>query len=149
MKANELRIGNWVKRSTQPDGFQIESHSFVVCERDPSMYEPIPLTEEWLVRFGFKEMPITKWFGNGADWQDPNSFTEQKDYALSGFIIRYEYWSYRKNEDSEYNTDLSHSIHTGKWYEKCYEYVSCPFPDYIHSLQNLYFALTGEELTLK
>ena len=29
MKANELRIGNWVKRDAQSDGFQIDSHSFI------------------------------------------------------------------------------------------------------------------------
>ena len=41
--------------------------------------------------------------------------------------------------------------------EKCtYVYVVCPMPwielehiKYVHQLQNLYFALTGEELTLK
>jgi len=53
MKATELRIGNWVKRNTQLDGFQIDKHSFWTCETHPELYNPIPLTEQWLKDFGF------------------------------------------------------------------------------------------------
>lgn len=54
MKPTELRIGNWIKRNTQSDGFQIDHHSFWSCERNPENYKPIYLTEDWLEKFGFK-----------------------------------------------------------------------------------------------
>lgn len=47
MKASELRIGNWVKRDTQPEGFVIDSRSFMLCEQHLDTYHPIPITEEW------------------------------------------------------------------------------------------------------
>lgn len=49
----ELRIGNWVKRDLQPDGFQIDKYSFALFHNH--QYDPIPLTEEWLVKFGFEK----------------------------------------------------------------------------------------------
>ena len=109
MKTNELRIGNWFKRSYQPDGFQIDSHSFVVCERDSKMYKPIKLTEQWLKNFGF--------IGYDARWQ--------KSYP---FYIKWCDW---KPEGWWLLRDIDVPIRELK---------------YVHQLQNLYFALTGEEL---
>jgi len=65
MKATELRIGNWAKRDVQPNGFQIDHHSFWSCEREPENYTPIPLTEQWLKDFGFKQDTnwLIKWSG--------------------------------------------------------------------------------------
>lgn len=48
----EIRIGNWFKRDAQPNGFQIDKHSFKIFHI--YQYDPIPLTEEWLVKLGFK-----------------------------------------------------------------------------------------------
>ena len=52
MKANELRIGNLV----MIDGSIIKTSSGVIynCVRNENCYKPIPLTEEWLLKFGFK-----------------------------------------------------------------------------------------------
>lgn len=113
MKASELRIGNWVKCKEQPDGFQIQSHSFIVCERDQLMYEPIHLTEEWLVRFGFEN--------NG-----------------------YNYWTH-----SEQYFELRDKHPNYCYCVNCGEYDCSEDIQYVHQLQNLYFALTGEELILK
>ena len=109
MKATELRIGNWVKRDVQPDGFQIDSHSFFTCERDPEMYNPIPLTEQWLKDFGFRE-------NNGKFFRDHPYFVGYKDWIPEGF------WMLRDTE------------------------VPIRLIEYVHQLQNLYFALTGKEL---
>lgn len=49
----ELRIGNWVKRDSQPDGFQIDKYSFALFHNH--QYDPIPLTEKRLVKFGFEK----------------------------------------------------------------------------------------------
>jgi hypothetical protein len=58
MKASELRIGNWV--SLIADGHEHEPDNFCWLLEDYDYYEdvmfnilPIPLTEEWLLRFGF------------------------------------------------------------------------------------------------
>ena len=67
--------------------------------------KPIPLTEEWLERFGFV-------YKNGYGYKFKYGWISRKD----------KYWSY-------YSLMI-----------KIY---------YVHQLQNLYFALTAEELTIK
>lgn len=54
MKANELRLGNWydengIHRQVNPNTIQ----EIWIAER--TWIQPIPLTEEWLLKFGFKE----------------------------------------------------------------------------------------------
>jgi hypothetical protein len=121
LKANELRIGNWVYIPQTKTNEQIgvieengrfltkgykTSYSSIECSR------PIPLTEEWLKRFGFDyDMDVALYSKSGYDLcvNDNNSI-----YFYLG-----EYGSWFKN--------IQH----------------------VHTLQNLYFALTGEELKLK
>ena len=55
MKAAELMVGNWVKRKTQPDGFVIDESSFTKIEDSNFDYQPIPISKQWLIAFGFKE----------------------------------------------------------------------------------------------
>jgi hypothetical protein len=65
IQANELRIGNWVRHQDywsyrQSNDFKEfdfiwnESDWYAVCEctLDLDIIEPIPLSEEWLVKFG-------------------------------------------------------------------------------------------------
>ena len=77
---------------------------------------PIPLTEEWLINFGFKR------FTRGVGWDE-----------LSNGIVTLTYVPTNKGEliAFRYATDS-------------YGYIKT-----VHHLQTLYFALTGEELTLK
>jgi len=77
----------------------------------PEKYKPIPLNEEWLVKFGFEK--------------DKSAFIYGY-YALYNNEI---YWS-------------------GGVYSAC-DSISNIEIKYVHQLQNLIFALTGEELTLK
>ena len=125
MKASELRLGNWVqtkKYQTKVIVKHIYSEHMIGCgdlnddydEFDPMIedIEPIPLTEEWLVKFGFeyKEM----------------YYQSKYLVALNDcFII------------AERVTGLF--------------YVDAPNNElkHVHQLQNLYFALTGKELTIK
>jgi hypothetical protein len=67
-------------------------------------FEPIPLTEEWLLKFEFKRF--------------------SKDFSKKGIII--------------------HTRKRGYVLRK-----SVPDILYVHQLQNLYFALTGQELEFK
>jgi hypothetical protein len=113
MKANELRIGNWVNNYRgNPEKMEAsEISEFYDGEiLDPSgentFISAIPLTEEWLLKFGFVSNP----------YQD-----------------RYE------NEEIHVECNKTRDS-TELWIIK-YSHIK-----YIHSLQNLYFALTGKEL---
>ena len=113
MKATELRIGNYVieKGKIKPM-YSISNHN----AKDYSRIEPIPLTEEWLKKLGFKLV-----------------FAGQGD----GYI--YEYGELCK-------TLTIHSRDRNKFlystFNSCEKHIQ-----YVHQLQNLYFALTNEELT--
>lgn len=116
MKATELRIGNWVRFIDKKVQFQIGciSHNeiemgFVLL----SEVEPIPLTEEWLLKFGFKSNPY-------------NDTYYLENIYFEGCKLVFEC-----NKTRGF-TEL--------WSDKF------PLVENVHQLQNLYFALTGEEL---
>lgn len=52
MNSTELRIGNWVEQNKLY--FKFASVDFELWEFNGDL-SPIPLTEEWLVKFGFEE----------------------------------------------------------------------------------------------
>ena len=118
----ELRIGNWVTFDGTPLGVDVsdspvkmDSKMFHAVIHGFKGYDPfgIPLTEEWLVKFGFKEICLamnSRWF------------------ELENIKI----YNHREYDDNE---DLIYFDNT---------FIQC-----VHDLQNLYFALTREELTLK
>jgi hypothetical protein len=104
MKANELRIGNYIllKGFTKPTQVWIIDTTETSTKTTAS---PILLTEEWLLKFGIEKMHDGNyWNKKLCIRKDRNEF-----YAL---------------------------------YEQGRIYIQ-----YVHQLQNLYFALTGEELT--
>ena len=120
MKARELRIGNLVevfKDTYYPIvGISIEnayvSNKMGVLHCSYIELEPIPLTEEWLVKFGFKK-------------EYDNYWSHKKSY----FEID------KDNEGLWINSVNGNEYHHGNGF------------NHVHQLQNLYFALTGEELT--
>jgi hypothetical protein len=117
IKANELRIGNYIQRDDEP----LEVDSEIIRNFDELdiiliyKYSPIPLTEEWLLKFGFVKQR--------------NEYIKG-DYCLT---LIYDTTSWLLAE-FDYNTDAF--VHIGRNI------------DYVHNLQNLYFALTGEELNI-
>lgn len=74
MNANELRVGNIVNKKftdskeLQWSYFRVEE--FMENEKYPEFFQPIPLTEEWLKRFGFENNELFArhnklvWFGD-------------------------------------------------------------------------------------
>ena len=55
MKANELRIGNYVTHKDSPNWFpQLDIELLREITEEYHEFKPIPLTEEWLLKFGFK-----------------------------------------------------------------------------------------------
>lgn len=122
MKANELRIGNCVMdQDESKEIFQVESIEKGEDESDGMYFingrwdddiDPIPITEEWLLKFGFEEDDL-HWFNYGK------------------FSIRIE------------NKRCVSAIKDSEVWNQ-YD-----MPKYVHQLQNLYFALTGNELEIK
>jgi hypothetical protein len=114
MKAKELRIGNYynnngeIKQITPNDILQVWESERIWCKS-------IPLTEEWLVKFGFKH------FADGQYEKifENLDFNWDKECGLYIFL--------RTQEDT---IEASHIKH-------------------VHQLENLYFALTNQELTIK
>jgi hypothetical protein len=103
VRANELRIGNWVE--TFEGVIQIQN-GWEIDEGNEC--QPIPLTEEWLLKFGFEYSDLN---GDSGLWKIP-------PFQIYGKYNQFIY---------DYRLDVN----------------------YVHQLQNLYFALTGEELTIK
>lgn len=131
MKATELRIGNWVKNTFRKDPYQVYPQFFTQCfftdkhpynlEKEISNIDPIPLTEEWLVKFGFEKNYLWK---------------KQLDGKAILAI------SMVDNSYGLYHSDYSYL--TGSSFHMKGQKIK-----HVHSLQNLYFALTGEELQIK
>ena len=147
MNAEKLRLGNYVTINNSEYWPQLKGVLMRVCgisekehkdfpdskwsislidtSKFPSTYsqfnqyiEPIELTEEWLIKFGFhKHRP-------GAGGQDQWA-------GLTAWSIHDSNWLFRGSPNDlrlvgYFNTKLK----------------------YVHELQNLYFFLTGEELKL-
>ncbi len=121
MKANELRIGNYINDEQTThiivgvDNYCIKSYWLKDVEKE-CLYEtqlnqikPIPLTEEWLLKFGFEKDEL--------GW-----FFKENDYCSFGLFFKDNEWLF---------------------------YISDTKIKYVHQLQNLYFALTNNELTNK
>lgn len=73
MISNELRIGNWVYLFG--DALQLTKEHLIYLLQKDGLPDPITITEEWLLKFGFKRQ-------NNA-WNEPKCAFEY----LSGFSI--------------------------------------------------------------
>jgi hypothetical protein len=118
MKASELRIGNLVYYRKEAYNVVLIAEDLIKVdigygavqrfEKNPIIspnideLKPIPLTEEWLLKFGFEQMDLHR-------------------FNLEISIL---------------STDRG-------------MYFQTTIINYVHQLQNLYFALTGNELNLK
>tara|TARA_R110002073_G_scaffold331631_1_gene516575 strand:+ start:2894 stop:3250 length:357 start_codon:yes stop_codon:yes gene_type:complete len=118
MEAKELRIGNIVNYfndgeysiiSTLDWGYANLNNASHV---DYELLKPIPLTEEWILKFGFKSL-------------------DYGEYGRGRYVLDCEY-----TDKGVYNFVIGRT---------CIEVDVTN----VHQLQNLYFALTNEELTIK
>lgn len=136
MEVKELRIGNIVGKTY----FQLASEKHIVSSIKSVYYaevagvyenaaalrgerglrhvaieniEPIPITEEWLLKFGFKE------------------------YHSTGVVRRFE---------STVLGDVVFHLSATNYLVIKHLFVRC---EYVHQLQNIFFALKNEELTIK
>ena len=131
MEARELRIGNLISTPYE-EVFEVDSFMIQNILYHKLDVKPIPLTEEWLLKFGFEEGK-SKWFGKKYFTDFSESVEEMKiDYN----VVSNRLAIYDSVEETDMVNILSHPIFTAKRVH------------YVHQLQNLYFALTGEELTI-
>lgn len=130
MKTQDLRIGNWINfpfhnedvqiiglplLQNLKQGIQVKTLGTELCEPLEKQFSPIPLTEEWLVRFGFEK-------------REPDD--DYNYWGILNFTVLY-----------GRTMDRDFSFFLNGYHNDCNI-------QYVHQLQNLYFALTGEELTL-
>ena len=129
MKANELRIGNYVSdrggKVLRIDWWEninkvcmdmnINGSKVHPLTEHPEHCKPIPLTEEWLLKFGFKMLNKKCFYLN-----DIKVLINQLNKGDTGYG---EFLFYKGQPIKPINE--------------------------IHTLQNLHFALTNKELTLK
>jgi len=130
MNASDLRINNFVECFRMGGHRELVVITTISKHKDCDDYllsgsyfpfmtlnqcEPIPLTEEWLLKLGFIKSPL-----NDTD------FETEYLYQLNNPMIIL-------NEERGFF-----------FVDACNKQL-----EYVHQLQNLYFALTGEELGLK
>jgi hypothetical protein len=114
MNVKELRIGNLVFYPLSDTEIEIDREMFAAQPGLANLedYRPIPLTEEWLLKFGFElDISQIEFFHRGGVWMH---FDGDSLSANFGHI-------------EQLDVEIK----------------------YVHQLQNLYFALTGEELTIQ
>jgi len=116
MKASELRIGNLVNH-IRKGVIVVGIMELDFVEKGVLDIEPIPLTEEWLVRFGFEFEKYTE-----------SIIANKSDLALLT-MVGWKYFTFTTNLGNGKN-------------EYCKDII------YVHQLQNLFYSITGEELTI-
>jgi hypothetical protein len=121
----ELRIGNLLNHN---NGSMVGSFILGLIHLEDIIkdnshareYEPILLTEEWLLKFGFEKDDVFDKFFTYLPIHD--LCMDKLSFRVDEGFICY--------ESIKYRTLLKHI-------------------QYVHSLQNLYFALTNQELEIK
>lgn len=122
MKRQELCIGNWILVPNSFSGhYQItQIAETVICTTYGwylfSEVEPIETSEEWLLKFGFKEADI------------------KGDFQLGNYLVR----------DVNFGTGVNPNFHWAMEFnseDDWYLIARCP---YVHQVQNLILLLTGK-----
>jgi len=143
IKANELRVGNYVNYKPIDDicDLSLQNRSvFNMIDVDDihlistgtmnDRFEPIQLTEHWLIIFGFEKVVYD---------DDQHGYGTEYHLKVNSDIFL------------NYDEDFSVGIFGSK--ELMKDEIGV-IPNWrtiktVHGLQNLYFALTGEELEIK
>jgi hypothetical protein len=129
MKSTNFRIGNLVNSElfgiskiinigSIEQGSKIWGRSLSGCFWD-NEYSPIEITEDWLIDLGFKDL---------------SSVNNKMAYRLDVNSVDELCW-YKQDNNVRYQTKAS-------GFTRDFNIK------YVHQLQNLYFALTGDELVL-
>jgi len=121
MKEQELRIGNWVRHLKEEETVTWLSTDSI--NNIQGWYEPILLTKEWLIKLGFYK-------------------------ERTGDRLTIEAWS-PGHPSQRFNIDFKNGkILLISRYQGDSDHLTMDHIKFVHQLQNLYFALTGEELQI-
>lgn len=137
IKPNELRVGNLLihkGNTVVVDGIdnEIDTHfgTWLIWVKDVGLsypiadFQPIPLDSGWMKRFGFVTMDYELDLIDWARHDTERLFSvSQNGMPVEDQPFLYEY-------ENGYGEDIAVEV------------------KYVHQLQNLYFALTGEELQI-
>lgn len=127
MKVEELRVKNLIykdgeiKMFTPSDMFSMFNIQVLTVLEVDERFSPIPLTEEWLLKFGFE-----RWGSYTHLWKRKS---QRLTVTLNQNAIG-KHGLYGHGCDYELNDMYRVGV------------------QHVHQLQNLYFALTGKELEL-
>ena len=124
---NELRIGNWVAfKKKQLNGFNATTVTASSFEMNyiNNTFKPERLSEFWFDHFKFKKIPL------------------EEEYYFDGFYYEKEISSDKYCDLSIISGDKNGFIEAG-----LFPYEETITVKYVHELQNLYFSLTGKELS--
>ncbi len=155
MKTTELRIGNWVSQTEKyyNDGgllnivtikkLGVYIKSVLDNTEDEYTFKwrlnqiyPIPLTEKWLLKFGFEKIKIEREIFKKMELDIVYCKNDYGVFYQKDLTVDYD----GKNV-SEMYYDVSFHFRNGNGIKTELKYI--------HQLQNLYFALTNKELTTK
>jgi hypothetical protein len=132
LKANDFRVGNKLFYNTE-EGLEVttidwEDIKMASKNNDyfNKYYSPIPLTEEWLIKMGFEKIKNKDYMTLFLLEDDEKEFGRQ----------RIDFWF---GEDDFQAAELCRA-------GVCFKRVKMKF---VHQMQNLTYALTNEELTIK
>ncbi|HEU4901191.1 MAG TPA: hypothetical protein VFT06_00325 [Flavisolibacter sp.] len=136
IQANELRIGNWIIQDSMyakvmaldENEITIDSYPLRYAAK-PAAFDPIPLTPEILEKCGFKRLYDKSTYPNSAETWSIKVSTDFDHYLSIDIVTG--------------NSELILENFEGS------QTFFLPDIEYIHQLQNLYFALTGTELEIK
>lgn len=125
MEAKNFRIGNLIQDFYKQEPYVIDADGIKLCfliEKEgryqTTMHSGIPLTEEWLLKFGFER---NRNFKREFDYLSNEDYKKIKmvNHYENGWLIKWHWWEYGK------------------------------MINYVHELQNLFFAINDTELELK
>jgi hypothetical protein len=132
MKTNELRIGNLVNYNNLANSVRGIDETYIELFDNTYAYidniEPIPLTGDWLEKFGFK------------------SIDKQSNLFYSSKLIRITLPTSRCTSGVCYVSVRGCKVFNNENYFRAGINLKIK---YVHQLQNLYFVLTGKELKIK
>ena len=135
LAVRSLSIGNLLKRNgivvtiDARSIFDIWNNDRI----DKLGYEPIRLTEDWLLRLGFKKEEKSPSKNHGNYY---SIWLMDYKYSFSYAAFREDWGFYHSYTDALKDEDNDK-----------FDFISCGIK-YVHELQNLYYSLSHEELSL-
>jgi len=154
LEPNELRLGNYL--NTEQGIFEVETISkygidliqhkddgsyvttymhFNQVLNSPQSFEPIPLTEKWLLDFGFTNYQKSK----------NREYLNEYGYKFHKIYLAPDDSTYLHNDR---NQGWRGAISTAMYDESTGLTAFTVEIKYVHQLQNFYYALTHQELTI-